>query len=89
MRQAGLDQEAGKEPTPLVYAAEYRRMIAAIEAAAEQRGATKALREAAESVGLIDHMCRTFAGPSTQSLAVRTTSKYLHNIADQMEENEC
>lgn len=30
MRQADLDREAGKEPTPLTYAAEYSRMIARI-----------------------------------------------------------
>lgn len=52
-------------------------------AAAEQRGAIKALRDAAESVDLIDHMFANLR--VNQPRAVRETSKYLHNRADQME----
>ena len=44
MRQATLDQEAGRGPQPLVYAAEFRRMIYAVESAAEQRGADRVLK---------------------------------------------
>lgn len=52
-----------------------------IEAAAEQRGAAKALRDAAESDDLIDHMFTNLL--VNQPIAVRETSKYLHNRADQ------
>lgn len=52
-------------------------------AAAEQRGAIKALREAAESDDLIDHMLTNL--PVNQPIAVREASRYLHNRADQME----
>lgn len=52
-------------------------------AAAEQRGAIKALREAAESDDLIDYM---YANLHTiQPIVVRETSKYLHKRADRLE----
>lgn len=64
----------------------FDRWHAAEIAAAEQRGAIKALRDAAESVDLIDHMFANLR--VNQPRAVRETSKYLHNRADQMEGDE-
>lgn len=55
-------------------------------AAAEQRGAIKALREAAESLDIIDHMYKHFdKRPSQAPVAVRATATYLHDRASQEE----
>lgn len=58
-------------------------------AAAEQREAIKALRDAAESPDLIDHMYREYDDHPLRSTlapaAVRATSNYLHNRADRLE----
>lgn len=65
----------------------FDRWHAAEIAAAEQRGAINALREAAESDELIDHMYKHFDGHPVQipPAAVRAAASYLHNRADQME----
>lgn len=61
----------------------FDRWYVAEIAAAEQRGAVKALRSAAESDDLIDHMLTNLR--ANQPIAVRETSKYLHNRADLLE----
>lgn len=62
--------------------AEFDRFLAA----AEQRGAIKALRDAAESNDVIDHMYKYFDNHTVQSpAAVRATATYLHDRADRME----
>lgn len=64
----------------------FDEQIAAIEAAAEQRGAIKALRDAAESDDLIHHMLANLR--ANQPIAVREASRYLHNRADLLEGDE-
>ena len=59
---------------------------ARIAAAAEQRGAIKALRDAAESHDVIDYMYKHFDNHPIQAPAsVRATATYLHNRADRLE----
>lgn len=66
---------------------EFDQFIAQVEAAAEQLGAIKALRDAAESPDLIGHMYREYDEHPLRSTlapaAVRATATYLHNRADQ------
>ena len=66
---------------------EFDRWLETIEAAAEQRGAVRALREAAESDDLIDHMYKHFDNRQAPA-AVRATATYLHSRANQMEGDE-
>ena len=64
--------------------AEFDRFLAA----AEHRGAIKALREAAESLDIIDHMYKHFdKRPSQAPVAVRATAIYLHDRASQKEDD--
>lgn len=66
--------------------ADLQEQVDEVIAAAEQRGAIKALRDAAESHDVIDHMYKYFDNHPIQApAAVRATATYLHNRADQME----
>lgn len=68
------------------YEAEFDRWLATVEAAAERRGAIKALLEAAESKSLIDYMYTNLH--VNQPAVVREAAKYLHNRADLLESDD-
>jgi len=65
---------------------DFKIAIAQVREESEQRGAIKALRDAAESHDVIDHMYKHFDNHSIQAPAsVRATATYLHNRADRIE----